>query len=93
MRRVNRHDAVAWGYARAADALGVQIHQHTEVKRLLRNESGSVCGVETNRGTIGADAVCLAVSGHTTTLTDTVGLDLPLRTFNLSAFVSEPVKR
>ncbi len=89
---VNRHDAVAWGYARAADALGVQIHQHTEVRRLLRNESGKVCGVETNRGKIMADAVCLAVSGHTTTLTDTIGLGLPLRTFNLSAFVSEPVK-
>ena len=89
---VNRHDAVAWGYARAADALGVEIHQHTAVRRLLRNESGSVSGVETDRGTIGADAVCLAVSGHTTTLTDTIGLDLPLRTFNLSAFVSEPVK-
>ncbi len=89
---VNRHDAVAWSYARAADALGVQIHQNTEVERLLRNESGAVCGVETNRGRIIADRVCLAVSGHTTTLTDTVGIRLPLRTFNLSAFVSEPVK-
>ncbi len=89
---VNRHDAVAWGYARAADALGVQIHQETEVTRLLKNESGAIVGVDTNRGRIAADRVCLAVSGHTTTLTDTVGLKLPLRTFNLSAFVSEPVK-
>ena len=89
---VNRHDAVAWGYARAADALGVEIHQHTEVKSLLQDESGSVCGVETCRGRIRAGKVALAVSGHTTTLTDTIRLHLPLRTFNLSAFVSEPVK-
>ena len=89
---VNRHDSVAWGYARAADALGVEIHQHTEVKSLLQDETGSVCGVETNRGSIRAGKVALAVSGHTTTLTDTIQLNLPLRTFNLSAFVSEPVK-
>ena len=89
---VNRHDSVAWGYARAADALGVEIHQHTGVKSLLQDETGSVCGVETNRGSIRAGKVALAVSGHTTTLTDTIQLKLPLRTFNLSAFVSEPVK-
>ncbi len=88
----NRHDAVAWGYARAADSLGVEIHQDTEVTGLLRGESGAICGVETSRGRINADKVCLAVSGHTTTLAETAGLRLPLRTFNLSAFVSEPVK-
>ena len=89
---VVRHDAVAWGYARAADAQGVDIHQHTEVTRLILNEDKAICGVETPRGYIKARKVALAVSGHTTQLTDTVDLKLPLRTFNLSAFVSEPVK-
>ena len=89
---VNRHDAVAWGYARAADALGVEMHQQTPVSRLLRRADGAIDGVETTRGVVHADVVALAVSGHTTTLTDTVGLRLPLRTINLSAFVSEPIK-
>lgn len=89
---VNRHDAVAWGYARAADAMGVHIHQQTPAIRLLRGADGKIEGVETPRGVVRADVVALAVSGHTTTLTDTVGLRLPLRTINLSAFVSEPVK-
>jgi sarcosine oxidase, subunit beta len=89
---VCRHDAVAWGYARAADDLGVEIHQNTGVQQLLRDPDGSIAGVVTNRGTVRAKNVALAVSGHTTTLTDTIGLRLPLRTFNLTAFVSEPVK-
>lgn len=89
---VCRHDAVAWGYARAADDLGVEIHQNTGVQKLLRDPNGSIAGVVTNRGTVRAKNVSLAVSGHTTTLTDTIGLRLPLRTFNLTAFVSEPVK-
>jgi sarcosine oxidase subunit beta len=89
---VCRHDAVAWGYARAADDYGVEIHQNTAVQRLLKGADGSIEGVITNRGKIRAKKVALAVSGHTTTLTDTVGLQLPLRTFNLTAFVSEPVK-
>ncbi|RLK07575.1 FAD-dependent oxidoreductase [Ruegeria conchae] len=89
---VNRHDAVAWGYARAADALGVEIHQQTAIQSLIRGADGHISGVETNRGTIRAKKVVVAVSGHTTTLTETVGLKLPLRTMNLTAFVSEPVK-
>ena len=89
---VNRHDAVAWGYARAADALGVEIHQKTPVTNLLRDADGAIEGVETPRGTVRARTVALAVSGHTTTLADTVGLRLPLRTINLTAFVSEPLK-
>jgi heterotetrameric sarcosine oxidase beta subunit len=89
---VCRHDAVAWGYARAADDLGVEIHQNTGVQQLLQDQDGSIAGVVTNRGTVRAKNVALAVSGHTTTLTDTIGLRLPLRTFNLTAFVSEPVK-
>ncbi len=89
---VCRHDAVAWGYARAADARGVEIHQNTEVRALLRGADGAISGVETSRGTLKAPKVIVAVSGHTTTLTQTVGLKLPLQTYNLAAFVSEPVK-
>ncbi|MCV6591324.1 MAG: FAD-dependent oxidoreductase [Silicimonas sp.] len=89
---VNRHDAVAWGYARASDAMGVEIHQQTAVQHLVRGPDGRIEGVETNRGMIRAPKVAVAVSGHTTTLTETVGLNLPLRTMNLTAFVSEPVK-
>lgn len=89
---VCRHDAVAWGYARSADDHGVEIHQNTEVTRLLKGNDGSICGVETSRGRINAKKVAVVVSGHTTTLTDTVGLKLPLKSFNLAAFVSEPVK-
>ncbi len=89
---VNRHDAVAWGFARAADARGVEIHQQTPVTQLIRGPSGAIEGVETPRGTVRAGKVAVVVSGHTTTLTETVGLRLPLRTMNLTAFVSEPVK-
>ncbi len=90
---VCRHDAVAWGYARAADDRGVEIHQNTEVTRLVRNgRNGKITGVETNRGTIHAKKVAVVVSGHTTTITDTIGLKLPVKSFNLTAFVSEPVK-
>ncbi|MCL6285428.1 FAD-dependent oxidoreductase [Ruegeria sp. 2012CJ41-6] len=89
---VNRHDAVAWGYARAADAMGVEIHQQIVVQSLVRGADGAIDGVETSRGTVRAGKVVVAVSGHTTTLTETAGLRLPLRTMNLTAFVSEPVQ-
>ncbi len=89
---VNRHDAVAWGYARKADSYGVEIHQKTAVTSLTRDKDGRISGVETTRGPVRAKKVAVVVSGHTTTLTDTVDLKLPLRTFNLTAFVSEPVK-
>ena len=89
---VNRHDAVAWGYARAADALGVEMHEQTGVLSITRKQDGSVAGVETTKGKVKAKKVVVAVSGHTTTLTETAGLKLPLRTMNLTAFVSEPVK-
>ena len=89
---VNRHDAVAWGYARAIDGMGGEIHQQTRVTQLVRGTDGNIAGVQTPRGLIRADKIVVAVSGHTTTLTETVGLKLPLRTMNLTAFVSEPVK-
>ena len=90
---VCRHDAVAWSYARAADDRGVEIHQNTEVLKLLRDaNSGRINGVETSRGTVHADKVAVVVSGHTTSITDTIDLKLPIKSFNLTAFVSEPVK-
>ena len=89
---VARHDAVAWSLARAADSHGVELHQNTEVKSLQRGSGGEITGVETNRGTVRANKVAVVVSGHTTTITETAGLRLPLKSYNLSAFVSEPVK-
>ena len=90
---VCRHDAVAWSYARAADDRGVEIHQNTEVLKLLRDaNNGRISGVETSRGNIYADKVAVVVSGHTTSITDTIDLQLPIKSFNLTAFVSEPVK-
>ena len=89
---VNRHDAVAWGYARAADAMGVEMHQQTGVNSIIRGTDGRVEGVDTVKGIVKAKKVIVAVSGHTTTITETAGLRLPLRTMNLTAFVSEPVK-
>lgn len=87
-----RHDAVAWSYARAADALGVEIHQHTEVTGFTRGPGGAVTGVETTRGTVAADVVALATAGSTSEVARRAGLSLPLVTRNLQAFVSEPVK-
>jgi sarcosine oxidase, subunit beta len=88
---VARHDAVAWGYARAADALGVDIIQNCEVKGFLV-EAGRCSGVETSLGTIRAGAVGLAVAGHSSVLAGMAGFRLPLHSFALQAMVSEPVK-
>jgi sarcosine oxidase subunit beta len=86
-----RHDAVAWGYARAADALGVDIIQNCEVTGL--NIVGSkVVGVNTTRGDIGADRVGLCATGGSSKLAAMAGLKLPIECHNLQAFVSEPVK-
>ena len=68
------------------------MHQKTGVTALLRASNGDIQGVETVKGTVRAKKVVVAVSGHTTTLTETAGLKLPLRTMNLTAFVSEPIK-
>jgi sarcosine oxidase subunit beta len=86
-----RHDAVAWGYARAASRLGVDIVEHCEVRRIV-TERGRVTGVETSQGFVGADVVCLAVAGHTSTLAATVGLKLPIESHVLQAFVTEAIK-
>ncbi len=86
-----RHDAVAWGYARAADRLGVDIIQNCEVTGYLY-EGERVVGVETSRGPIRAERVGLAVAGNTTPLAAKAGLRLPIESHLLQAFVSEPVK-
>ena len=78
--------------AKGGYAMGVEIHQQTAVQSLVRGPDGAILGVQTNRGMVQANKVVVAVSGHTTTLTETAGLTLPLRTMNLTAFVSEPVK-
>ncbi|HVF65985.1 MAG TPA: sarcosine oxidase subunit beta family protein [Casimicrobiaceae bacterium] len=86
-----RHDAVAWGYARAADALGVDIIQQCEVTG-IRVESGSVRGVETAQGFIAAPNVALAVAGHSSRVAAMAGVRLPIESHVLQAMVSEPVK-
>ena len=87
-----RHDAVAWGYARAADSLGVDIIQNCEVLGFQRDASGAVIGVETTRGNIAAKKVAMAVAGHSGHLASKLGLRLPIETHLLQAFVTEPVK-
>ena len=86
-----RHDAVAWGYARAADALGVDIIQNCEVTGFAIR-GGRVEGVETTRGRIGADRVGIVVAGHSGQVAGLAGLKLPIESHLLQAFVSEPIK-
>ena len=86
-----RHDAVAWGYARAASALGVDIIQNCEVKGFTR-EGNRITSVQTTRGTIGAGQVGIAVAGHSGVVAGLAGLKLPIESHVLQAFVSEPLK-
>jgi sarcosine oxidase subunit beta len=86
-----RHDAVAWGYARAADRRGVDLIQNCEVTG-IRIESGRVTGVDTTRGFIGARKVGLAVAGNTSRLAAMAGFRLPIDSHVLQAFVSEGLK-
>jgi sarcosine oxidase subunit beta len=86
-----RHDAVAWGFARGADARGVDIIQNCEVTG-IRRSGGKVVGVETSRGTIGAAKVGVVVAGHCSVLADMAGFRLPIESHPLQALVSEPIK-
>ena len=86
-----RHDAVAWGYARAASRHGVDIIEGCEVTDFVR-QGERIVGVETTRGRIGAGRVGLAVAGHTSVLAQRAGLELPIESHLLQAFVTEPVK-
>ncbi len=88
---LSRHDAVAWAYARAASALGVDIIQQCEVTG-LRLAADRIEGVETSKGPIATDRVLLAVAGHSSVLGRMVGLTLPISSMTLQAMVSEPIK-
>ena len=86
-----RHDAVAWGYARAASALGVDIVQNCGVTGFIC-QGDAVVGVRTARGEVRADKVALAVAGHSSELAALAGVRLPITSYALQAMVSEPVK-
>ena len=88
---VARHDAIAWGYARGADARGVDIIQNCEVTG-IRQSHGRVEGVETSRGFIGAGKVAVVVAGHASVLAQMAGFRLPVESHPLQALVSEPIK-
>jgi sarcosine oxidase subunit beta len=88
---VARHDAIAWGFARAADAQGVDIIQDCEVRDIIR-ANGRVTGVETTRGRIEAEKIGIAVAGNTSRVAAMAGLELPIETHLLQAMVTEPVK-
>ena len=86
-----RHDAVAWGFARAADRLGVDIVQDCEVTG-IRIERGAAVGLETTRGPIRARQIGLACAGNSSRIAALAGLRLPIETHALQAFVSEGLK-
>jgi sarcosine oxidase subunit beta len=86
-----RHDAVVWGYARAASALGVDIIEDCEVTG-VRAAASAASGVETSRGYVRADRIVFATAGHTAAVGAMLGVPLPLETHLLQAMVTEPVK-
>jgi sarcosine oxidase subunit beta len=88
---VARHDALVWGFARAADALGVDVIQHCEVNA-IRQENRQVVGVETSRGFIRAKKVGVVVAGHASVLAAMAEFRLPIQSHPLQALVSEPIK-
>ena len=86
-----RHDAVAWGYARGADAMGVDIIQNCEVTG-INVSNGNVTGIETTKGTINSKKIGVVSAGHTSVIAKMAGIKLPLESRPLQALVSEPVK-
>ena len=86
-----RHDAVAWGYARACSAMGMDIIQQCEVTA-VRRQGSMVVGVDTNRGAIDCEKLGMVVAGHSGHLADMAGFRLPLESVSLQALVSEPIK-
>lgn len=89
---VARHDAVAWGYARAADALGVDLFQQTEVTGFMM-EDGAAVGVKTRQlGDIKADRIGCVTAGNSGVMANLAGFRLPLESHPLQALVSEPIK-
>ena len=88
---VARHDAVAWGFARGADAHGVDIIQNCEVTG-IRRDGGAVVGVETAKGFIKAKKVAIVAAGHSSVIASMAGIRLPIESRPLQALVSEPLK-
>ena len=88
---VARHDAVAWGFARAASRLGVDIIENCEVTGIDINKN-SVSGVRTSKGNVRCDKIGICVAGHTSEIARMAGLKLPIETHLLQAMVTEPVK-
>lgn len=86
-----RHDAVVWGYARAANAMGVHIHQETEVTGIELAE-GKVAGVDTGRGRIASETVVNCTAGWASLVAAMAGVELPITTRPLQAAVTEPVR-
>jgi len=87
-----RHDAVAWGYARAADAMGVDIIQNCAVTGILRDATGAVAGVETAKRPIRTKKVAVVAAGSTSLVMAMAGVRMPLESYPLQALVSEPIK-
>ena len=88
---IARHDAIAWGYARAADRLGVDIVENCEATGLIM-QNGACIGVETTLGEIRSQALGVAVAGHSSQLMAKARVKLPIHSYTLQAMVSEPVK-
>src|SRR6185369_9832904 len=88
---IARHDAIAWGFARAADALGVDIIQNCPVTG-IRREGGVVTGVETGKGFLRAAKVGIVAAGHSSVVAAMAGIRLPIQSHPLQALVSEPLK-
>ncbi len=86
-----RHDAVVWALARAADKMGIHIHQLTEVQG-IDVENGKIAGVRTDKGVIKTPIVLNAAGGYSPTVSSMVGIDLPISVLPLQAMVSEPLK-
>ncbi|MCT4557309.1 MAG: sarcosine oxidase subunit beta family protein [Pelagimonas sp.] len=86
-----RHDAVAWGYARACSAMGMDIIQKCEVTGVMQ-ENGRVTGVNTTKGDIACDKLGMVVAGHSSDLAAKAGFRLPIESVPLQALVSEPIK-
>ncbi len=86
-----RHDAVAWGYARAADSYGVDIIQNCELHEIIHKKN-KITGVVTSKGKINTKKLGVVVAGHSSVVADKVGIKLPIQSRPLQALVSEPIK-
>ncbi len=89
---IARHDAIVWGYARAASAYGVDIIQNVAITGIQRAENGEISGLETDHGPIKTNKIATVAGGENSGVAEMAGTRLPLQTFNLQAFVSEPIK-